>query len=115
MIRHEKLYKNCVNKSLLTSSDSFPKLNMNNVRGSALSPHDKNVSKTFLFSNRGFYTVCVGLLTAHLSKKRLRFYYFLKSKYIQNKKVFRTFLLLTPSYGLFILSMGKSIKTPQWR
>ncbi len=53
-IHREKLYKNCVNKFLLTGSDSFPKLNMNNLCGSALSPHHKNVWKLFLFSNRVF-------------------------------------------------------------
>ena len=48
-MRREKLYKNCVNKFLLTGFDSCPKLYMNNLRGKVVSPYDNNVWKTFLF------------------------------------------------------------------
>jgi len=90
-MRREKLYKIRLSKFLLRDSNSFPKLNMKNPCGSALSPHDKNAWKIFLFIGRVFYINCVEFSTVYLSKKELRFYRFLKSKYLQNKNVFQEF------------------------
>ena len=62
-----------------------------------------------------FHTTCVEVSTVNLSKKESRFYRFLKSKYLRNKKVFQRFLLLALPCGLFILSMENIIRTRQWR
>jgi hypothetical protein len=62
-----------------------------------------------------FYTTSEELPTAHLSKKESRYYRFLRSKHLQNKKVFQAFLLLALPCGLCILSMEKIIRARQWR
>jgi hypothetical protein len=64
----------------------------------------EHVSRDFLCKD------CVELSSAHLSRKRPGCYHFLKSRYMQNRKVFQTVLLCwevaLPS-RLFILSMEK--------
>ena len=64
----------------------------------------EHVSRDFLCK------ACVELSSAHLSRKRPGCYHFLKSRYMQNRKVFQTVLLCwevaLPS-RLLILSMGK--------
>jgi len=75
----------------------------------------KMFGKFFSLEIGFFYTTSVELSTAHRSKKESRFYRFLRSKHLQNKNIFQTFLLLALPCGLFILSMEKIIRARQWR
>jgi hypothetical protein len=106
----QKLHK----ASLLTCfMQSFPVLNMNNLHSTTTSQQNKNVRKMFLFCN---YRACVVLSKAHLSKKRLRFYHFLKSRYSENKNVFQTFLFcweVALLCRLFIMSKRNATRAIQ--
>ena len=107
-MRHEKLYKNCIKQFCWLAMVTFPLLNMNNLHSTTTSQQNKNVRKTFLFCD---YRACVELSKAHLSKKKLRFYHFFKSRYSQNKKVLQIFVFcweLVVPYRLLILSNKKA-------
>ena len=107
-MRREKLYKNCVNKSILTDSDSFPKLNMNNLRGSALSPHDKNVWKKFLFAIGLFYTASVELSTAHLSKNKIKILSFSQVEIYGKQKSFPNIFIISTTMWVVHSKNGKN-------
>ena len=100
----QKLHKASLFTFCWLAMVTFPLLNMNNLHSTTTSQQNENVRKMFLFCN---YRACVELSKAHLSKKNLRFYHFLKSRYSQNKKVLPIFVFcweLVVSYRLLILS-----------